>query len=269
MADFVGRLFESPYTALVGTIILGGLGFIALSGRFMTVGYIFLALACAIAGIGLRSLPVPVLISVLGFIGSTLILMAYYLTPAEIPKNTGVLVFAPNNKALEIPYIQFGTSKTIYGPKEMGNNSPVGTLLFPALTEAQFKIEIVDRKYKVSTQIRDQNNKLLVELIRNEWKVAPPPDTWDRNYSDDSLEVKDPSGAVVLQVRAFPDRVQMQGMWFVDLGPPNGVIRFFILGAPQSGGQIKLVPLANKDPLPVIPPMFVYPSDLHLGELRQ
>jgi hypothetical protein len=187
----------------------------------------------------------------------------------RIPKNTGTLFFAPSNATIVVPKIQFGTANVIYGTKELGNDSPVGTLLFPALTESQFKIELIDGKYKVSTQIRDQNSKLLVELVRNEWKVAPPPDTWDRNYSDDALEVKDPFGAVILQVRALPDRVQIQGMWWWNMGPPNGVVRFFIRGNPQIGGQINLVPLGNKDPLPVIDPMFVYPSDAHLGELRQ
>jgi hypothetical protein len=134
------------------------------------------------------------------------------------------------------------------------------------MSEQQFKIESIDGKLKVSTSITDENGRLIAELIQNEWKVAPPPGTWDRNYTEDSLEVKDASGRVVLQVRALPDRIQLQGMWWVDIGF-NGVVRFIIRGNPKDGGQIVLVPRSNKDALPVIEPMFKYPSERHLGEL--
>jgi hypothetical protein len=38
--------------------------------------------------------------------------------------------------------------------------------------------------------------------------LGHPP--WDKNYTDDSLEVKDGRGRVVLQVRMLPDRVEFQ-----------------------------------------------------------
>ena len=123
---------------------------------------------------------------------------------------------------------------------------------------------------KVSTRIVDDIGNLLVEINRNEWKVAPPPQTWDRNYSDDALEVRDGAGRIVLQVRALSDRIQLQGMWWVDLGPPNGVRRMTIWQGtdPKKGAQIVFTPKGGGEPPPHIPPMFVYPSELHLGEFR-
>lgn len=32
----------------------------------------------------------------------------------------------------------------------------------------------------------DREGHLIAELVRKEWKVAPPPRTWDRNYTDDT-----------------------------------------------------------------------------------
>jgi len=166
----------------------------------------------------------------------------------------------------DVPKLQFGTSGVMYGAKELGQD-PLKTILFPALSERQFKIESIDGKIKVSTQIHDLNDNLIVELDRNEWKVGPS--AFDRNFTDDTLEVRDSSGAVVLQVKVLPGIIQLQGMWWINLGPPNGIVRFFIRGNPKNGGQIIIVPKFNKDPLPVIDPMFNYPSDRHMGELRQ
>jgi hypothetical protein len=191
------------------------------------------------------------------------------LIAVNTPRNAGILIYSPGKSAVAVPKIQLGTSHIIVGAKEIGRDTPADVLLFPALSESQFKIELIDGRVKVSTQIRDENNKLIVELVKNEWKVLPPPGTWDRNYSDDALEVRDGSGAIVLQVKLFSDRVQIQGMWWVDLGPPNGIVRFVVRGNPTIGGQIIIIPTANKDPLPTIDAMFVYPSDAHLGELRQ
>ena len=58
----------------------------------------------------------------------------------------------------------------------------------------RFTIEKIDGKLMVSTMIRDSSGNVLAELRRNEWKVAPPPKTWDRNYTDNALEVVNAEG---------------------------------------------------------------------------
>ena len=137
-------------------------------------------------------------------------------THAALPKNVGVLT--PKNELLfspkdfgssRIPKLQIGRS----GVFLVGPSSEFGALLFPALTEAQFKVESIEGKMKVSTRIADESGNLVAEVSRNEWQVAPPPQTWDRNYSDDALEVRDSAGRIILQVRACSDHIEIQGMW--------------------------------------------------------
>ena len=195
-------------------------------------------------------------------------------THPAMPKNVGVLtaktelLFSPRDfGSSRIPKLQIGRSGVFF----TGPSGEFGTLLFPALTESQFKVESIEGKIKVSTRIADESGNLLAEINRNEWRVAPPPQTWDRNYSDDALEVRDSAGRIVLQVRARSDHIQIQGMWWVNLGPPNWVRRMTIWQGPdpKKGAQIVFSPKDSTDQLPEIAPLFVYPSEPHLGELRE
>jgi hypothetical protein len=142
-----------------------------------------------------------------------------------------------------------------------------------AMKGDRLTIEKIDGKLIVSTMIRDSSGSVLAELRRNEWKVAPPPKTWDRNYADNALEVVNAEGYVVLQVKILENIVQLQGSWWVDLGPPNGKFRLVIREAPPSelqgnfSAQIIMCPPADAA-CGQIAPIFEYPSDLHLGELH-
>jgi hypothetical protein len=198
---------------------------------------------------------------------------------ARVPKNSGTLVSVPGRiKTIfspggPIPKIQVGNSGVfIVGPNQQG---PIGQLLIPALRASQFKVESVDGKLKVSAQVANYGGALMAELIRNEWRVAPPPGTWDRNYSDDALEVKNPEGHIVLQVRLLEDVVQIQGVW--PLGPewkPAGAAYVAIRQNPPgsgSGAQFVFYPVNPRPTVswPEIQPIFEYPSDQHLGEFVQ
>jgi hypothetical protein len=144
---------------------------------------------------------------------------------------------------------------------------PAGDPLFEFAKDYNLKIESVDGELKVSTKIRDPKRLLVAELIRNEWKVAPPPNSWDRNYNKDTVEVKNSSGDIVLQVRALPDRIQIQGEWWMD--EVNGV-RF--VKDPKGSGAFmtKFGTAYRPEHAPAtIQPLFVYPSQTHLGELRK
>jgi hypothetical protein len=116
----------------------------------------------------------------------------------------------------------------------------------------------------VSTKIRDRTDAVIAELIENEWKVASPPRTWDRNYNNDSLEVIDADGYVVLQIRVSTNIVRIQGAWWITFG--NQRLQMILKGSSTSGGHIILVPVGL--PRPQIEQLFGYPSDLHPHELR-
>jgi hypothetical protein len=111
---------------------------------------------------------------------------------------------------------------------------------------------------------------LLAEIEDNEWRVSPPPKSWDRNYSTNALEVKDADGNIVFQIKlrssvgSWSGRsvVSFQGIFF-DTGG-NGIA---IMGDDPSRGayMMRLFPNSTRQ-LPRIKPLFKYPSSLHLGE---
>jgi hypothetical protein len=124
---------------------------------------------------------------------------------------------------LEAEILLSGKDKTLSRTLEVGDSGtlitmvgPQGTPIFKLFERYDLLIESISDELKVSTRVADKYGHLVAELIRNEWKVAPPPKTWDRNYNKNALEVKDETGNIVLQVVALPDRIRLQGEWWVD-----------------------------------------------------
>jgi hypothetical protein len=266
--DKLGEIIESPYTALVVAIILGAL---ALSGRLsVPLSQTLLFFAWVIIVIGVRAQPLPTIIGSAAMSAGAFLIIGYWLRPELVPAYAGRLVpsptvlYSPDGAGL-IPKIQIGQSGVFF----VGPNSPEAMLLLPVLKDSQLKVEMISKRIEVSTRISDRNGIILSEIIQNEWKVAPPPGTWDRNYSNDALEVKDPHGRIVLQVRVLPDRIQLQGIWWIDMGPPNGVRQLVVRYVPgEAGAQFVIAPADQLDTPPIFP-IFEYPSENHLGELRK
>src|SRR2546428_13242392 len=198
----IQHLLESPYTGLSVAIILGAL---ALSGKFtVTATQTLLVAAWAVALVGLRSQPLPILIGTGAVVGGGLILLAYWFRPDAVPQYSGALVpksgevLFEANAGILSRVLEIGDSGV-----KLISGGPAGTPVFELFKNSELTLELVDGQLKVSTKIIDQSGKLVAELIRNEWKVAPPPQTWDRNYSDDALEVRDARGQIILQVKAL------------------------------------------------------------------
>jgi tetratricopeptide (TPR) repeat protein len=125
--------------------------------------------------------------------------------------------------------------------------------------DIKLKISEKDSRLLVSTIIRDSNGLIIAEIINNEWKVSPPPNTFDRNYTNNMLEVRNLKGDVVLQVGLLKDRVQLNGIFYDSIG--NGVVI-------QPRFEHAILILLGEDPPNInIDPIFVYPSEFHLGEL--
>lgn len=119
-------------------------------------------------------------------------------------------------------------------------------------------------KLKVSTVILSSDGTLIAEIKNNEWKTAVPPKSWDRNYTDDSLEVKDDRGNIVLQVKLLENRVQMNGIFYNPDG--TGVAVFSGEGKYDDWVGMHAIDVSHP-PEFCLKPMFKYPSELHLGEL--
>lgn len=168
--------------------------------------------------------------------------------------------------------ILLSTKSKIYPELEIGDSGTVfkmygteGKPIIQFFGDTDLTIAI-DQKgnAKVSFIIRDKTGNVVAEIVENEWKLKNET-KWDRNYSQDSLEVKDNSGDVVLQVKVIGNRVQLQaklwhssgkGVMLVKSDDPNKKGASFL---PMGGGL--------PDVVRKIKPIFNYPSELHLGEL--
>ena len=116
----------------------------------------------------------------------------------------------------------------------------------------------------VSSSIHDSNGAAVVVIDHGEWKVASDTgQSWDFNYRDDALEVKNGANRIVLQIQLFPDRVRLQGeSWVSEHG-----IRLIESPDPNKPGAFFVFLSRSKNPdEPEIKPLFRYPSQHHLGE---
>lgn len=176
-------------------------------------------------------------------------------------------VLKPKSKILlsaeknTFPKFEFGDSGAIlvFAGKQ-------GEPLIRIFKDSSITIVIEDEQVKASTIIRDRSGAIIAELMNNEWKVNPN-NFFDRNYSKNALEVKDSSGDVVLQLRLIEDRVQFQAKFYDLRG--NGVALGKVRGPNgKIGGSIEITGTAHPNLTLHIEPIFKYPSELHLGELR-
>jgi len=77
----------------------------------------------------------------------------------------------------------------------------------------------VDGVLKLSTEVRNRNGVIVAKITNNICEVNKSQDaSWEHNYSDDALEVKDERGRIVLQISILEDRVQIQGEWWHENG---------------------------------------------------
>lgn len=171
------------------------------------------------------------------------------------PTKKNVLFSAAGGGAFQM--LQIGPNGTTFMYLGSERNPPT----FTFFERSKLLVGWADDHAIFSTQVRDNSGRLIAELIDNEWKIAPPPMTWDRNYSHDALEVKAPDGAIVLQVVVLTDMIQVQGEWW-DTGGKG----IKLVARPEGGSAILPLPRKAGTPDIEIRPIFRYPSALHLGE---
>ena len=258
------EFLSNPILALVVGLAAIGIG---LSGRFSvsTAQFVFV-LGWVVFLVFLLSLKMAWSATLVSAIASVVVffLMAAWFRPEVVPQNFGALI--PQRKLLFYPSgtatsasLQVGDSPTTFVWK-----GEAGGAMFEFLSGDKLVVEKIGKLVKVSTVFRDESGAIVAELKRNEWRVAPAPNTWDRNYTADSLEVKDAKGRIILQIRVLPDRIQLQGIWRGERGS------FFALFKASNGSAaIQAVQPGQSPPggEPVIKPIFEYPSATHFGEL--
>jgi hypothetical protein len=259
IGDTIASHLGDP-VALVVALVLGA---IAISGRFsVRMTQLLLVLAWMVVWVALRNQSWAEFgIGVAGF-GFLVAILAIFFRPETVPQHCGVLI--PGRKLFfsrkKRPSIEIGNGGAIFfwgGPKD----EPI----FDFTNDIKLKIELIRGKIHVSTKVKDDSGNIVAEIIRNQWKVAHPPANWDRSYNKDALEVIDPKGKVILQVKVLKDRVQIQGDWKQKDGL---AIRFVQEPGQGAGGRIVIRDGIFRKTDPEIKPMFEYPSERNLGKLR-
>ena len=138
------------------------------------------------------------------------------------------------------PVLRLGDSRMAWAGEP---NKPILQVAEEPLT-----ISLKDGKAEVSLVIRDNNGIILAGIRNNEWFVAQPPVTLDRNFNENSLEVINAKGEVIFQVQIVGEEVRLAGHFYTINGQgPSGIGPW--LGKAPSGK------------------LFKYPSAEHPGEL--
>lgn len=164
-----------------------------------------------------------------------------------------------------IPIIEIGGdsgSKMIY----VGQENSVDFGVFAR--NAGLRIERGKNGMEISTPVLDRSGKKIASIEKNHWTVVAQPEIWDKNYTDNALEIKDSRGEVVLQLRFLPDRLQIAAEWRDQFGRAQEWAK--CSAAPDKPKTGCIIPwgdarteLQNEVP---IEPIFQYPSTEHLGE---
>lgn len=138
------------------------------------------------------------------------------------------------------PVLRLGGARLVWSGEP---NQPIIQVAEEPLT-----ISLNDGRAEVSLVIRDNNGIILAGIRNNEWFVAQPPVTLDRNFNENSLEVINAKGEVIFQVQVFGEEVSLAGHFYTINGQgPSGIGPW--LGKAPSGK------------------LFKYPSAEHPGEL--
>lgn len=238
-----------------------------MSGRFnVLLSRASLCLAFIVALPSILKMPVGLAGLSAAALAMSLLAVAWMIRPSIIPAFAGIIT--PKRKVLFRPkeakhtLLEIGRSGTIFHW-----DGEVGTPMFSFWGNSTLVVEKIHGKLYVSTNITDEDGRVVAELIRNEWKVSPPPDTWDRNYSENALEVKGAHGRIVLQVEAMVDRIRIQGEWW---NAPGLGVRILENPSPDGGALVmQFVPGGYQVQPPNIRPMFAYPGDQNLGALAR
>jgi hypothetical protein len=120
-------------------------------------------------------------------------------------------------------------------------------------------IRLQDGRLLATTRVRDGSGNLIGEMVDNEWKHQNQPAIFDRNYTQDVLEIRDKTGRVALQVANTGNTIDVAAIfhckngWTYMAGPTR-----------DEGSVIELRP-PGESLHSEIPEICDYPSELHFG----
>jgi hypothetical protein len=192
--------------------------------------------------------PIGIVVAVVSLVASLAGIASYfyYLHDKKMSAITGII---SSNKKATVKYLSVGSTRFII-------DSPDGVFLKDGDSPI-FSMRLKDGKLLVTTTIRDSKGDIIAELQDNEWQVNKA-NIFDRNYTDDALEVRDQSGKVTLQVVHFGDTIHLAGIFRCRSGWSN-------IFCPVPEGAVIDIKPPDVEPEHSIKPIFEYPSERHFG----
>jgi hypothetical protein len=149
------------------------------------------------------------------------------------------------------------TKNILIGSTRFLINNNDGVLVYDN-EDPLLSVKTKDNKLLVSTSIRDKEGHLLAELKDNNWTHQVKPFIFDRNYNDNTLEIRDNTGKIVLQVLNFGDAIQFAAIFRCRNGKPVAFL-------PDEDGMSIITPPLAENARVEIKPICEYPSDSNLG----
>lgn len=230
----------------------------------MEISLILITLIIAVVGWFKRdSVPIYITVTVLVLFSIVAFfqIRIYFKETKEKEKIKYAGILIPDRRVL------LSGKKRIYPQLEIGDCGAIfsftneqGEPQFSFADDNDITMVIENGSLKVSTLVRSRNG-VIAELINNEWKVNQS-NSFDRNFSKNSLEVKDNNGEIIFQVKHVGARIQLQGKFYGTDGKgialvkdPSGRGGLIVPLDPNNGADLKITPI------------FKYPSELHLGEM--
>jgi hypothetical protein len=193
--------------------------------------------------------PLVSFVAVVSFVASVAGIASYfyYIHDKKVSAITGEISSA---KRASVKYLSVGSTRFII-------DSPDGVFLKDGDLPV-FSMKLIKDKLLVTTTIRDSKGDIIAELKDNEWQVNKA-NIFDRNYTDDALEVRDQVGKVSLQVVHFGDTIHLAGVFRCRSGWTN------VFCPLAEGGAVIDIKPPGVEPEHSILPIFEYPSERHFG----
>jgi hypothetical protein len=169
------------------------------------------------------------------------------LTPERAPLDNRAIIRATHDSP-EIGFIS-------------DNSGP--SSLPPGVYRPELKVSEGSNGVILTTSVKDRGGNLVAAVKGNHWYVYPPY-TSEKNYTKNSLEVKDSSGEVVLQIFLKGSTAYVQGIWRDQFGAGAEIL------SDENEKESRVISWANsgeeRQKEQPISPSFVYPSPQHWGE---
>jgi hypothetical protein len=167
----------------------------------------------------------------------------------------------------KINWVALGSSGARFDPSFLSN------ILARSPLKNDLRLRHQNGTLLVSCIIRGSDGLVIAEITDNQWLLRPSRH-WDRNYTNDALEVKGPTGEVVLQVWTTEDTVRINMKLFTR----DGLLMYMgdsgdmALYSKELRGYTNAVFYFQVDKsklvrVPTIWPIFMYPSDKYLGKI--